>query len=370
MRDIKTLFLNSKTNSSRVLLIGAIHEGEAPRGGEEYKNQLLLGYLSNRYALTYIDTHKWRQNPKILLRLLWKVFFSSFDTILLSASSATTYRLVQMMHLRPSLLAKTLYLVVGGYFPVAVVSGKFKARYYKRLKGILVQGYKLQQELSDAGLKDNIGVMPNFKPVPKLFGTPDRFTNPVFRFVFLSRISPEKGVKELFEAARLLEGKRDFILDFYGPIATSFKIDFEQLLFATPNCAYKGYLDFLKDPEGAYTALAGYHTMVFPTYWHGEGFPGVVLDAYIAGLPVIASDWNLNTEVLSEGITGLLVPPGDAAALAAAMHQIMEEREKLPAYSAECHHRAMDYTVEQVLERCLVQYLDKPLTPKIADRYV
>lgn len=369
-RDSELSLGHSKANLPSVLLLGAIHEGKAPRGGEEYKNQLLLGYLRERYALTYIDTHNWKRRPGILLRLLRQVFFGTFDTILLSASSATTYRLIQLMHLRPSLLSKTVYLVVGGYFPGAVVSGKFKAGYYKRLKGILVQGDKMQQELSGAGLNENIRVMPNFKPVPKVYGSIDRFAAPVFRFVFLSRISGEKGVRELFEAVRILEGKRDFMVDFYGPITASFQKEFEMLLSESLNCMYRGYLDFLKDPEGAYTVLAGYHTLVFPTYWEGEGFPGVVLDAYIAGLPVIASDWNLNAEVLSEGLTGLLVPPRDAVELAAAMDQIMKEKEKLPGYSAESHRRAIDYNVERVLESCLVQYLDKSLTTTIADRHV
>jgi len=169
---------------------------------------------------------------------------------------------------------------------------------------------------------------------------------------------------------QLLSGKHDFIVDFYGPVATGFQKDFDQLLSDTPQCTYKGYLDFLSHPEGAYTTLSGYHTMVFPTYWQGEGFPGVVLDAYIAGLPVIASNWNLNAEVLSEGITGLLVPPRDAVALAVAMDKMIGEREKLADYSKACHSRALDYIVGTVLDNCLVQYLD-PLLPTLkADSHV
>ena len=30
--------------------------------------------------------------------------------------------------------------------------------------------------------------------------------------------------------------------------------------------------------------------MLFPTYWHGEGFPGIVIDAFVAGLLVVATD--------------------------------------------------------------------------------
>jgi glycosyltransferase involved in cell wall biosynthesis len=369
VRDAAAYSRHPQTAPPSVLLIGAIHRGQAPRGGEEYKNQLLLGYLGDKTALTCIDTHRWKQNPGVLMKLLWKVFFGTFDTILISASSATTYRLIQMMHLRPSLLSKTIYLVVGGYFPGAVVAGKFRAKYYRRLKGILVQGRKMQRELSAAGLKEHVAVMPNFKPVAKVFGAIGRFAAPVFRFVFLSRISPEKGVLELFQAIRLLKGKRDFIVDFYGPVEAGFQQDFDKLLTENTGCTYRGYLDFLRDPEGAYTTLADYHTMVFPTFWQGEGFPGVVLDAYIAGLPVIASDWNLNAEVLSEGKTGLLVPPRDAAALALAMDKMMDEREKQAVYSAECHRRALDYTVDRVLDTYLMPYLNNSPSTLQADSH-
>mgnify|MGYP002239410386 CR=1 FL=1 len=62
--------------------------------------------------------------------------------------------------------------------------------------------------------------------------------------------------------------------------------------------------------ETGYRTLCRYDIMLFPTYWYGEGFPGIVMDAYIAGLPLIASDWNINTEVITEK-TGIIIPPKD-----------------------------------------------------------
>ena len=40
----------------------------------------------------------------------------------------------------------------------------------------------------------------------------------------------------------------------------------------------------------------------------------IVIDAYIAGVPLIASDWNMNTEVITEK-TGVIIPPKDEEAL-------------------------------------------------------
>jgi glycosyltransferase involved in cell wall biosynthesis len=54
-----------------------------------------------------------------------------------------------------------------------------------------------------------------------------------------------------------------------------------------------------------------------------EGMPISILEAMAAGLPVVASDVGGVHELVTEGKTGYLVPPGDATALAAALQQVL-----------------------------------------------
>ncbi|HWK12231.1 MAG TPA: glycosyltransferase, partial [Vicinamibacterales bacterium] len=54
-----------------------------------------------------------------------------------------------------------------------------------------------------------------------------------------------------------------------------------------------------------------------------EGYSNAILEAMAAGLPVIATAVGGNTEAVTDGATGLLVPPADVAALASAMRQLL-----------------------------------------------
>ncbi|GJF32006.1 hypothetical protein KNE206_47060 [Kitasatospora sp. NE20-6] len=56
-----------------------------------------------------------------------------------------------------------------------------------------------------------------------------------------------------------------------------------------------------------------------------EGVPGVLVEAALAALPAVATDVGWVGEVVQDGVTGTLVPPGDAAALAAAVDRLLAD---------------------------------------------
>lgn len=62
--------------------------------------------------------------------------------------------------------------------------------------------------------------------------------------------------------------------------------------------------------------------MAFPS--HAEGLPNVVMEALAAGLPTVATDVGGTNEVLVDGVTGLLVPPRDAASLKTAVRRLLD----------------------------------------------
>lgn len=89
---------------------------------------------------------------------------------------------------------------------------------------------------------------------------------------------------------------------------------------------------------------------VFPSHW--EGLPGAVQEAMAAGLPIVATDVNGTNELISDGETGLLVSPKAPTALAAAIDQLLTDRQQATALGERAQAVAFDqYTREAMVDR-------------------
>ena len=81
----------------------------------------------------------------------------------------------------------------------------------------------------------------------------------------------------------------------------------------------------------------------------GESFGVVLVEAMAAGLPVVASDIPGYREVVRDGVEGLLVPPDDPAALAAAVRRLLRDPDLAGALAAAGRARAGDFSWDRVL---------------------
>jgi glycosyltransferase involved in cell wall biosynthesis len=58
---------------------------------------------------------------------------------------------------------------------------------------------------------------------------------------------------------------------------------------------------------------------------HFEGGPTTVLEAMAMGLPVVATNVGMVPEVIDDGVTGLIVSPGDSAGIASALQELLSD---------------------------------------------
>jgi glycosyltransferase involved in cell wall biosynthesis len=87
--------------------------------------------------------------------------------------------------------------------------------------------------------------------------------------------------------------------------------------------------------------------VVVPSVWP-EPFGLVGIEAMSYGLPTIGSATGGIPEWLDDGETGLLVPPGDPAALARALVRILESTETRSAFGAEARRRVESRFTEEL----------------------
>ncbi len=247
------------------------------------------------------------------------------------------------------------YWVPGGVFH-KIIEKRFKLKTFRNINKLYVQSPQIVEGLQALDF-NNVVYVPNSKKIDYL---PTKCENKksVKRFVFLSRIHPDKGCNLIISCAKRLNeiyGKGRFVVDFYGKIFDSYESEFLKQVDEISNVSYKGHLNLVENK--GYKQLSEYDVMLFPTFWWGEGFPGVVIDAYIAGLPIIASDWNCNKEVVDKA-TGWLIPPKDEESLFKAMRAVIENKFDLLQMSAICQKRAINYDNRVVLSKYNLIRLD------------
>ncbi|HEY1509597.1 MAG TPA: lysylphosphatidylglycerol synthase domain-containing protein [Solirubrobacteraceae bacterium] len=95
----------------------------------------------------------------------------------------------------------------------------------------------------------------------------------------------------------------------------------------------------------------------------GESFGMVLTEAFAAGTPVVASDIAGYRDVVRDGVDGVLVPPGDARALAEALRDIWEEPERRAAMARAAADDVRRFAWPRVADEVMQAYKEAIATP-------
>ena len=165
--------------------------------------------------------------------------------------------------------------------------------------------------------------------------------------LFVGRLVPYKGLEYLLSAIEILQHKfSDIHLMIVGE--GELKLKLEQL---TEELGIKRLVDFVGHVPNS--SLPPFYTssdlVVLPSVSRLEAFGITLIEAMACGKPVVASSIPGPGEVVEDGITGYLVPPRDAVALAEAISIIVRDERLANRMGKEGRRRVEEnYTWERV----------------------
>lgn len=176
------------------------------------------------------------------------------------------------------------------------------------------------------------------------------------RVLLAARLLWEKGIGEYVEAARQLKAQgRDieFVLAGAPDPGNPRSVNDEQVR----RWAEEGVITWLGHVEDMPALLSTIDVMALPSYYR-EGVPKSLIEGAAAGLALITTDQPGCREVVTRhGMDGLVVPPRNAAALAALVARLDDDRELLARLGAKAREKALgEFDERAVIQRTLDVY--------------
>ena len=169
----------------------------------------------------------------------------------------------------------------------------------------------------------------------------------------VARLVEQKGHRYLIEAAPLvLERYPDaqFVIVGDGELRT-------ELEALAEHRGVGRRFSFLGARDDVPELAAGFDVFAFPSLF--EGLCLAVIEAQVAGVPVVATPVGGIRETVVPGATGVLCAPRDGASLARGILSVLDDPVGARRLAAEAERRASRYTIARTVERTLALYADQ-----------
>ena len=301
----------------KVAVIGHFAYGLDCLDGQTVKTKIITEELQNQLEQDDVITLDTHGGKKTLLKAPFQVFraLKSSKNVLIFPAHNGLRIYAPLLSIQRCFFKKRRlhYVVIGGWLPQFLKKRKLLSHILKKFDGIYVETNTMRQSLEEQGF-ENVSVMPNCKKLSVL--SKEDLVYPTaapYKLCTFSRVMKEKGIETAVNVIMKVNdmlGYTAYSLDIYGQVDKAQIEWFEALQKKFPSyIRYGGLVPYDKSVD----VLKNYFALLFPTYYEGEGFAGTLIDAYSAGVPVIASDWKYNAELVNENV-GFVYPTGDQLA--------------------------------------------------------
>ncbi len=343
----------------RVCILGHFAYGRDAANGQTIKTKIVTEELQRQLGkdkVMTVDTHGGR---KTLIKAPFQTFRAlrrSKNVLIFPAHNGLrVYAPLLALQRRLFKGRKLHYVVIGGWLPQFLAKRKQLTKRLKDFDGIYVETNTMKKALELQGFT-NVYVMPNCKDLTVL--AEEDLIYPAeapYKLCTFSRVTKAKGIEDAVNAVKEVNdalGYQVFSLDIYGQVDAGQAQWFDALQKQFPAYVrYGGLIPFDKSTE----VLKEYFALLFPTYYEGEGFAGTLIDAYSAGLPVIATDWKYNTELVNE-FTGYVYPTGEQSALIDILRTVAAEPSMMLNKRQTCLQEVEKYRIDTAIQ-VLIEHL-------------
>jgi len=328
----------------KILIIGNFGFKTNNIGGQTIKTRNLLSLYQQKVgkeSIDYIDL------DKISILLIFSLFIKilkSNEIILVPGKKFLNLFFIPIILITKG--KKISLFAVGGWLGNFLKDRPIIRKYIAHVNFIYVESESLVTFLGNYNI-NNVKVFPNFRF--HNFVENQKIDIGTYDIIFMARITESKGCNLLFnfiaEFNRILP-KNNLTLSFYGPIDFKYKQSFLEQISLYPNTSYNGVCP----PQDVFDVISRYDVCVLPTFYEGEGFPGTIVDSYIAGVPVVVSDWLNLPEFVDNGKTGLIFSLNEKDSLFKSLMNLYNNPDLLSEMKRNAKIKSQEYSSETAWE--------------------
>lgn len=167
----------------------------------------------------------------------------------------------------------------------------------------------------------------------------------------VASLTPQKGHSTLLQALRWVTAEYSHVMAIFvgdGELRPELEQQSEKL-------GLKSYVLFMGKSDNVPAILAASDIFALPSLW--EGFGIALIEAWMAGLPVVASRVDGIAEIVDDRRNGILVPPGEVESLASALLELIKDSEQRIVIGQKGHETALErFTIQKIARQFLTLY--------------